>query len=107
MKMWNDEQPGDLVTFEMKVQEVSRRVLQQMFLSKQETIIAYEKALENAIKNFDYVSAFQKEANEAVKNSVNNYFKYGEGNTIIQEATKKALTNFFEKSTNGEKECEK
>lgn len=52
---------------------------------------AVKVQLEWAIENFDYEAAVREAANEAIKEAINSYFKYGEGRRLIDQTIDEAL----------------
>lgn len=58
---------------------------------------AIESRLENAIRSFDFDSEVKRCADECIKESVERYFKYGEGNTMISNAVSGALSESLKK----------
>lgn len=97
MSVFNDQQKGDFVEFEMRVQNAQRRILQRMFMSEVESKKMLEQALERAMVTIDVPGLVAKEAERAVMDGIQAYFSYGEGHRIIRDATHKALNEALPK----------
>ena len=91
MKTFNDVQQGDIVTFEMRVREASRQIMQQMFVSAEENKALLQGALESAMNSVDLKGMMEKQAKEAIGEAIHVYFSYGEGHKVISEAVNTAL----------------
>lgn len=53
--------------------------------------------LDSVIKNFDFKDTIDNIAFEVLKDSINDYFKYGEGRKIIELSLKDALSKVLGK----------
>lgn len=77
--------------------------LQRMQQTIQHALIEYNKDIENyveknltdAIEHFDYGSIVKSCADEAIKRSIEGYFKYGKGYEFIQAAVNLAMMELF------------
>lgn len=57
-----------------------------------------DEQLTRAIKNFDWEAAVSRAASDAIRKAVDDYFKWGEGHTIIHTAVGDALDVLFAKA---------
>lgn len=77
--------------------------LQRMQQTIQHALIEYnkdienyvEKSLKDAIENFDYSAIVKSCADEAIKKTVEGYFKWGKGHEFIQAAVNLAMMELF------------
>jgi formaldehyde-activating enzyme involved in methanogenesis len=54
-----------------------------------------EKSLDSTIADFDYDKVVAEVVNDCIKAAIQEYFKYGQGRTLIKAATNEALAKLF------------
>jgi len=97
MSIFNDQRPRDMITLEMRIQEDVRHVLRAMFISSDEKKKMLEDALESAIINGNITNCVEKHAHQAISESVEEYFKYGEGGQALRKAVNNVLHEIIPK----------
>lgn len=99
--MFSNRSPGDMVTLEMRIKEDVRHILKAMFISSDEKKKLLEDALEMSIADIDIHSHIKREAEQAIKDAVKEYFTYGEGGMALKKAINDTLheviPNIFKK----------
>jgi hypothetical protein len=61
-------------------------MLSHMFMSAEEAKKMFQKGLENALKNIDINALVCNAADKAIRESVENYFEYGNGAHAVRGA---------------------
>ena len=56
---------------------------------------AVDEELKKVVENFDYENIVISIANEALKDAIESYFKYGEGRRTIEKSVNEALSKAF------------
>ena len=97
MKTFNNEMPGDLVTLEMRIKEDVRHVLKAMFISSEDKKKILEDSLELAISQSDIHKHIHQQANQAIQESVKEYFTFGEGGMALRKAINDILHEIIPK----------
>lgn len=83
--------PGDLVTLEMRIKEDVRHILKAMFISSEDKKKMLEDALENAICKGNIMGIIETHAHKAINESIEEYFKFGEGGIALRNAITQVL----------------
>lgn len=89
--VFNDHQPGDMVSLEMRIDAGSRQMIQKILMSNDEHKALLHSSLDRAIKATDIAGIMQREATAAVEAAVTEYFKWGAGRDLIGKAVHRAL----------------
>jgi len=79
----------------LELERMKHSMLTHLGAYHQEISDQVEKYMEGAIKNFDFGSAVEEASHEAIKDTINGYFKYGDGNRFIRDVITNSLNEMF------------
>jgi len=100
MNTFNNKMPGDLITLEMRIKEDVRHVMKAMFISSEDRRKLLEDAIESSIINGNILNHIEKEARNAISESVTEYFKFGEGGMALRKSINDVLHEIIPKIFN-------
>ena len=79
----------------LELERMKHSMLTHLGVYHQEISDQVEKYMDGAIKNFDFGSAVEEASRDAIVETINGYFKYGDGNRFIREVITKSLNEMF------------
>ena len=79
----------------LELEHMKQSMLTHLGLATNELSEAVSANLGKAIENFDFSYAVLNAANEAIAETIESYFKYGEGRSFIQAAIQESFDKMF------------
>ena len=81
----------------LEIGEMKHTILAHLNTYQKQVSDAVKDEIEKVVIDFDFGSAVKDSVQEVLKETIESYFKYGNGYQMIQEAIQDALNNAFKK----------
>lgn len=79
----------------LEIESMKHTIIHHFTHYQQDLSRIVRQEIEEVINHFDFRSEVQKAVHEVIRNVIESYFKYGEGNGIIINAVTEALNIIF------------
>jgi len=90
---------NEMPIIRLEVEQIKHQILHHFGQYQKEVSVAVEKQIEKVIGEFDFYAEIKPIVEKCLRDNLNGYFSYGEGNTMINNSLQEALDKTFKKET--------